>query len=66
MNEGCDGNFKLKIREIALEQILVCAKSVAYSASASGTYITTCLFPRLGIADEMSKKTKKFLVKEWD
>ena len=43
----------------ALKQTLLCAKSVAYSASASGTYMSTCLFPRLGIADEMSMKAKK-------
>jgi molybdate transport system substrate-binding protein len=32
---------------------------IAYSASASGTYLSTELFPQLGIADEMSVKAKK-------
>ena len=32
---------------------------IAYSASASGTYLSTELFPQLGIAEEMSVKAKK-------
>jgi molybdate transport system substrate-binding protein len=32
---------------------------IAYSASASGTYLSTELFPKLGIAEEMSVKAKK-------
>ncbi len=43
----------------ALKQALLNAKSVAYSASASGTYLSTELFPRLGIAEQMSKTAKK-------
>lgn len=43
----------------ALKQALLNAKSVAYSASASGTYLSTDLFPRLGIAEQMSKTAKK-------
>lgn len=43
----------------ALKQALLSAKSVAYSASASGTYLSTELFPKLGIAEQMSKTAKK-------
>jgi len=43
----------------ALKQTLLNAKSVAYSASASGTYLSTELFPKLGIAEQMSKTAKK-------
>jgi molybdate transport system substrate-binding protein len=32
---------------------------IAYSASASGTYLSTELFPKLGIEEEMSVKAKK-------
>jgi molybdate transport system substrate-binding protein len=34
---------------------------IAYSASASGTYLSTEVFPKLGIAEEMSVKAKKIL-----
>ena len=40
----------------ALKRALLQAKSVAYSAQVSGIYLTTELFPRLGIADQMTKK----------
>lgn len=43
----------------ALKQTLLNAKTVAYSASASGTYLTNELFPRLGIAEEMKGKATK-------
>ncbi|WP_251373413.1 substrate-binding domain-containing protein [Polynucleobacter sp. MWH-UH2A] len=43
----------------ALKQALLNAKSVAYSASASGTYLSTELFPKLGIAEQMNKTAKK-------
>ena len=33
---------------------LLAAKSIGYSASASGTYLSTELFPRLGIATELA------------
>lgn len=45
----------------ALKQALLNAKSVAYSASASGTYISTEMFPKLGIADEMKDKAKRIM-----
>jgi molybdate transport system substrate-binding protein len=41
----------------ALKQVLLRAKSVSVSGSASGTYLTATLFPRLGIAAEMAAKT---------
>jgi molybdate transport system substrate-binding protein len=41
----------------ALKQTLLRAKSVAMSTSTSGVYLTTQLFPRLGIADEMARKS---------
>lgn len=37
---------------------MVNAKSIAYSGSASGVYLTTQLFPRLGIADQIKGKSK--------
>lgn len=42
----------------ALKQTLLSAKSVAYSDSASGVYVGTELFKRLGIADEMKSKAR--------
>jgi molybdate transport system substrate-binding protein len=41
----------------ALRQTLLRAPSVSVSTSTSGRYLTTELFPRLGIADEMAAKT---------
>jgi len=43
----------------ALRQTLLNAKSVAYSASASGTYLSTEMFPKLGIAEQMQKTARK-------
>lgn len=43
----------------ALKRTLLEAKSIAYSASASGTYLSTELFQRLGIADQIKGKTKR-------
>ena len=40
----------------ALKRALLQAKSIAYSASASGVYLSQELFPRLGIADEIKAK----------
>ena len=42
----------------ALTQTLLRAKSIAYSASASGIYLSTELFQRLGIADQVLPKSK--------
>ena len=35
------------------------AESIAYSASASGTFLSTKLFPRLGIADRIKEKSRR-------
>ena len=42
-----------------LKNTLLTIGRIAYSASASGTYLSTELFPQLGIADEMAVKAKK-------
>jgi molybdate transport system substrate-binding protein len=43
----------------ALKRTLVSANSIAYSDSASGVYLSTELFPRLGIADKIRSKCKR-------
>jgi molybdate transport system substrate-binding protein len=43
----------------ALKRTLLAAKSIAYSASASGVYLSTELFPRLGIADAVKSKSRR-------
>lgn len=43
----------------ALKRTLLGAKSIAYSASASGTYLSTELFPRLGIAGQIKDKSRR-------
>ena len=43
----------------ALKKTLLNAKSIAYSASASGVYLSTELFPKLGIWDQIKGKSKK-------
>jgi molybdate transport system substrate-binding protein len=43
----------------AVKRALLAAKSVAYSDSASGVYVSTEMFDRLGIAAEMKDKAKK-------
>jgi molybdate transport system substrate-binding protein len=43
----------------ALKRALLAAKSVAYSDSASGVYVSTEMFGKLGIAEEMKDKAKK-------
>jgi molybdate transport system substrate-binding protein len=42
----------------ALTETLLRAKSIAYSASASGVYLSTELFQRLGIADRVLPKSR--------
>src|ERR1700753_3665205 len=42
----------------AVKQTLLAAKSVAYSDSASGVYVSTEMFQRLGIVDAMKGKAK--------
>lgn len=43
----------------ALKRTLLQAKSIAYSASVSGLYLSTELFQRLGIADQIMGKSRK-------
>ena len=45
----------------ALKQTLLDAKSIAYSASASGTYLASELFPRLGVAEQIKDKASRIL-----
>lgn len=52
------GAPKPDIRTVdGFKQTLLRAKSVAIDTSTDGIYLTTKLFPRLGIASEMTKKT---------
>jgi molybdate transport system substrate-binding protein len=41
----------------AFTRVLLRAKSIAYSAQVSGVYLSTELFPRLGIADQLRAKS---------
>ncbi len=43
----------------ALRNTLLAAKSIAYSDSGSGIYLSTTLFPKLGIADQIAAKSQK-------
>jgi molybdate transport system substrate-binding protein len=43
----------------ALKRTLLEAKSIAYSASASGVYLSTNLFPRLGVWDAIKDRSKR-------
>ena len=43
----------------ALRKTLLAAKSIAYSDSSSGTYLSTIGFKKLGIAEEITGKTRK-------
>src|SRR6478752_5240333 len=43
----------------ALRSTLLAAKSIAYSDSGSGTYLSTTLFPKLGVADQIAGKSRK-------
>jgi molybdate transport system substrate-binding protein len=40
------------------KRTLLAAKSIAYSDSASGVYLSTVLFPKLGIADQIAGKSR--------
>jgi molybdate transport system substrate-binding protein len=42
----------------ALKQALLNARSIAYSDSASGVYLSRTLFPRLGIAEQIRTKSR--------
>ena len=43
----------------AFKRTVLEAKSIAYSASASGTYLSTELFPKLGIWDQIKDKSRR-------
>ena len=43
----------------AFTKTLLGAKSIAYSDSGSGTYLSTKLFPQLGVADQIAGKSRK-------
>ena len=43
----------------ALKRALLAVKTIAYSDSASGVYVSTEMFGKLGIADEMKDKARK-------
>lgn len=43
----------------ALKRTLLAAKSIGYSDSASGVYLSTELFPKLGIAEQIKGKVRK-------
>ena len=43
----------------AFRNTLLAAKSIAYSDSASGTYLSTTLFAKLGVADQVAGKSRK-------
>jgi molybdate transport system substrate-binding protein len=43
----------------ALKRTLLAAKSIAFSDSASGVYLATELFPKLGVWDQIKSKSKK-------
>jgi molybdate transport system substrate-binding protein len=45
----------------ALRETLLAAKSIAYSSSVSGTYLSTELFQRLGIADQVLPKSRRIV-----
>lgn len=45
----------------ALKNSLLQARSIAYSASASGTYLSTVLFPRLGVAEQIKDKSRRIV-----
>jgi molybdate transport system substrate-binding protein len=43
----------------SFRQTLLAAKSIAYSDSGSGTYLSTTLFAKLGIAEQVAPKSRK-------
>ena len=54
------GAAKPDIRSVeAFRKVLLAAKSIAYSDSGSGTYLSGTLFARLGVADQVLPKSRK-------
>ena len=43
----------------AFRRTLLAAKSIGYSDSGSGTYLSTTLFAKLGVADQVAGKSRK-------
>ena len=43
----------------AFKRVLLDAKSIAYSDSGSGTYLSTKLFPKMGVAEQIAGKSRK-------
>ena len=43
----------------AFRKTLLAAKSIAYSDSGSGTYLSTVLFAKIGVADQVAGKSRK-------
>jgi molybdate transport system substrate-binding protein len=43
----------------AFRKVLLAVKSIGYSDSASGTYLSTTLFAKLGVADQVAGKSRK-------
>lgn len=43
----------------SFRRTLLAAKSIAYSDSSSGTYLSTVLFAKLGVADQIAGKSRK-------
>jgi molybdate transport system substrate-binding protein len=55
-----DGAPKPDIGSVeAFRTALLAAKSIAYSDSGSGTFLSTTLFPKLGVADQVAGKSRK-------
>jgi molybdate transport system substrate-binding protein len=55
-----EGAVKPDISSVAaLRSTLLAAKSIAYSDSGSGTYLSTTLFQKLGVAEEIASKSRK-------
>src|SRR6266705_2451107 len=54
------GAAKPDIRSVeAFRKVLLAVKSIAYSDSASGIYLSTTLFAKLGVADQVEGKSRK-------
>ena len=45
----------------AFVETLLAAESIGYSASVSGTYVSTELFPRLGVAEQLGPKSRRIV-----
>ena len=45
----------------AFVETLLAAESIGYSASVSGTYVSTELFPRLGVAEQLAPRSRRIV-----